>query len=1195
MKWGVPKGYTHKIWLIMRLTTVILIAVIMQVSAAGFAQKISLNRSNASLQEILKELRQQSGYNFVVPAELLDRTKSLNVNVKDTEFEKVLNQIFDNQPIAYEINNKTVTLKLKPKGFFENIMDQLFAMDVSGKVVDATTGDPLSGATVTVKGKTQTTRTGADGTFVLKGVEADAVLLISYIGYIPKEINASKDLGTIRMEVAIENLQEVGVTVNTGYQRIKPEQSTGAVSQLSSKQYEGRISTSFLDGLVNRLPGLMINNDVNFTSTLPGGGTSSRSLFNIRGISTMSANQSPLIVIDGYPTELTLNMLDPNEIESVTILKDAAAATVYGVRASNGVIVITRKQAVQGQARFNFRVAAEFTPKEDYSRYRWASDASSIVANYQKDTQSSLINANSWGLLATSTATTGGTIARSEVYYLLAQAAAKMITPEQYASSFNNLINYDNLKDYSRLFLRTAATNTYTFNVSGGSDKALYYITANYSGEQQSRILNDNNNFKLSGRTTLKFTKRLSLELITDYQELRNNSAPIPGVTTFAPYTRYQDANGDPLAIISRGISPSYNTILMSQGLDDLRYYPLVEMNEVSDKTRTVINRNSANLRYAIGGGFDLDLRGVYETSSAEQRHLASELSQEARNYVNSYVARNADGTYKYNVPRGGFLRQQSNSSANYTVGTQLNFNKIIASSHSFNTIIGAEVRKIVNKGFTTSTFGYNDETLLQQGIDYASMNSGITRGTFGLGNPLGQGTYDNFFNQQYVEDRFLSGYANGLYSFKNTYSVSGSIRIDQSNLFGTNPKYKYKPLWSVGAAWNIHREDFMRNIHWINQLKLRTSYGFSGNVAKLSLPEVIARSVTNDYTSPNSPALSLVSYANSSLRWEQTENINLGLDFNIFKNINGTVEYYTKRSTDLLGNAQIDPTIGVSPTLINQATINNQGIEFKLDADWIATPKTNWNTGLVIARNTSKVLDVFQRADFSPQTLNQLGYVKGYPVGAMFSYRYAGLDNEGYPLIKNSAGTTYRTNINTLGNATTALMASDTSDVHHYTGSSIPTINMGLSNRIDIGSFYVLAMINYYGGFNVRIPRAVPNTNRPLAGAGNYWKVAGDENKTDIMGLAAYSSANSNNAFNYADTYVVSGDYLTLGDLTFSYNFNKFNFIKKAGLKQFELKAQVSNLYTIGFNRDNYSRATRSYEKSYITPRCTFAIFTTF
>jgi hypothetical protein len=167
--------------------------------------------------------------------------------------------------------------------------------------------------------------------------------------------------------------------------------------------------------------------------------------------------------------------------------------------------------------------------------------------------------------------------------------------------------------------------------------------------------------------------------------------------------------------------------------------------------------------------------------------------------------------------------------------------------------------------------------------------------------------------------------------------------------------------------------------------------------------------------------------------------------------------------------------------------------------------------------------------------------------------------------------------------------------EASYYSGYSTPPIMTGLFNRVDVGSFYVMAMVNYYGGFKIRKPRAIPSSNRPLEGAGNYWKVAGDENKTNLMSLAAYRSINSISVAQNADVDIVSGDYLTLGDLTLSYNFNRFDFIKKIGLRQLELKAQASNLYTIGFNRDNWSRAAGDYEKSYITPRYSVAIFTTF
>lgn len=1163
----------------------------MQVSASTFGQKLNLVDKNVSIERVLREIRKQTNYNVLVESTNFKTSTKINTNFNNATLESVMEAILKDTEMTYSFENRNIIIKPKQKSFFEKLIDNMLAIEVKGKLVDEN-GKAFSGATVRVKGVSNGAITADDGTFALRNVAEDAIIEISFIGYKTIELKAAKDLGTIKMQIAVGKLEEVGITVNTGYQKIKPEQSTGSVSQLGTKEFESRISTNFVDGLVNRLPGLMINNNVSFTSTLPGStGSSSRPLFNIRGISTMSANQSPLIVIDGYPTELTLDMIDPNEIKSVTILKDAAAATVYGVRASNGVIVIERKQAAIGKAQFTFRTTVGLTPKEDYSRYRWAKDASSITSNYLRTTQSAIVNATSWGLLSSASL---GSVRRSAPYYIAAQAAANMITPAQAEAAYADLANYDNINDYTKLFLRTAATQTNNLNISGGNNNALYYITANYTGNKNTQVKNDNNRFSLSGRSTLKLAEKLSLELTTDYNEQRFNSASIPGPATYLPYERFLDVTGVPTSIIGSSISPSYNTFIMSQGLEDDAVYPVIDMNEISNSTRTINNRITSNFRYGFGSGFDLQLGGIYETSRAEVKYLASERSSVVKQYINDYAARQADGTLKFNIPKGAYLRQQNLNTSSYTARTQLNYNKIFG-DHSLNAIVGAEIRNLIDRSNLTSSFGYNDQTLLQQGVDYASIvsNATTTRGTYGLGSSFS--SIDALFNQQYTEDRFLSAYSNLVYAYKNKYSATGSIRIDQSNLFGTNPKYKYKPLWSVGAAWNLNREDFLKNLNWLNQLKLRAAYGFNGNVAKLSLPEVIAQARFNTSTSPTSPALRLVSYANSSLRWEQTQNLNFGLDFSIFKNISGNLDYYRKKSTDLLGNSLIDPTLGVSPTLINQATIRNNGIELGLRADWIATPRFNWNTGIVVAKNKSEVLEVYRKGDFNPQTLNVLGYVKGYPVGALFGYNTTGLDNTGYPVLTDPNGNIIQTNNNSIGSPQTAAMASETSGLTQYLGSSIPTLNAGLSNRIDLGSFYFFAMINYYGGFKVRVQRPDLRATRPLEGSSNYWKVPGDELNTDIMALAAFAGANSNNAYNFAKSYVVTGDYITLGDLTASYNLDKLGFLRKAGFKNFEIKAQASNLYTVGFNKYNYSRETRSFEKAYVTPTYTIGLFTNF
>ncbi len=1190
---------------IMRLTLFLIAVFSLQVSANVLGQRVSLDIRQQHLTQVLQELRKQTGYAFVYKDSDVANIGLFTLKVYDKDLMEVLPLLSAKLPLQFDVKDKVINVirqaadKNASKVLEASNHEVIQQYIISGLVVN-TDGKPLVGASVSMldkKGKAigLQTKTGNQGEFIYKTNTNISIgqVEISHLGYKTLVVPVKDDLGIIVLHANHAELDEVVVPISTGYQRIKPEQSTGAIAQMSTKEFESRISTNFLDGLVNRLPGLMINNNVNFTSENPNGESSSRPLFNIRGISTMSANQSPLIVIDGYPTELSLEMIDPNEIKSVTILKDAAAATVYGVRASNGVIVIERKQAAQGKARFAFRATEGITPQENYKRYRWSDNASGIVTDYQRELLSKTVNSGSWGQLLTGT---GGSIRRSPVYYVLAQQAAGMITDEQAERAFQEMKNYDNIDEYQRLFTRSAVSQTYNFNMSGGSERALYYITTNYTNNRSEKKGNDDNRFLLSARSTMRLADRLSLELTLDYQEQRNNNVPVPSVNGVNPSERYQNPDGTPAYLVGSSISPYFNEYLMSQGLDDNLYYPLVDFRSIEDKSKTVNNRITANFVYNLGRGFDLSFGGIYETSRTDDRYMGNDRSSVARNYVNSYVFQNPDGTLKYGVPKGGFLKQGTGSVSGYTVRTQLNYNKVLAQDHSFNGIIGAEVRKLVSTGNTASYFGYNDETLLHQPIDFASISTAAIRGSFQLGSPF-HNQFDSWFNQRHVDDRFISGYGNLVYSYKNTYSLTGSVRVDQSNLFGTNPKYKYKPLWSLGGAWNIHKETFMHDLLWLQELKLRVAYGFNGNVAKMSLPEVIATTRLNTYTSPLSPSLRVLSYANSSLRWEQTSNLNFGVDYRIGKNIAGNIDVYKKNGVDLMGKTFIDPTIGTSPSLINQASINNQGIEVGIRADWIARPDFNWNTGIVVARNTSKVRDIYQRTDFNPATLNSVGYVKGYPVGAMFAFRYAGLDNEGYPLIKDEKDDLYRTNDNRTGSPTNIsnLMASDTSGMSYYMGSSIPTRNAGLSNRVDFGKFYVFCMINYYGGFKVRVPQPNPSSLRPLEGSDQYWKQAGDEHRTDVMSLAAFSGRNSNDAYNYADRYVVNGDYITLADLTLSYRIDHLPVIKRAGFSNFEIKGQASNIWTVGFNKYNYSMATGSYQKPYLTPTYTLGVFTNF
>lgn len=1160
---------------IMRINLIIILmtSFLLQVSAGSFAQKITLNEKNASFEAIINKIQAQSGYDFIGNTVLIRTAKPVSINVKEIGLAQALELCFANQDLSYTLKDKTVVIKHKQTSIFDKVVDFFTAIEIRGKVLDEK-GNPLPGASIKVKGSDKGTVSNTNGEFLLENLNENAILQIHFVGYMTKEITAKtlKENPVIRLEVNTGELNEVAV-VSTGYQKIKTEQLTGSTSSINKEAYESPIITNnFLQGLQNKLPGVLINGDLKFEGN---------SLFQIRGISTISATKQPLVVVDGYPTELSLDAINPNEIESVTVLKDAAAAAIYGVRASNGVIIVERKKAVKGDAKFEFRSTLSVTPKEDYTTYRLAPTTAKM--NYQID---------SYDRFGSQTRDfyTNSTQRYPAGNEPIIDFQSKLISREEMERRMAEQYAYDNSKDYSRFFEQNKVTQQYDFNFSGGSDKALYYVSSNFTRNQNAKIKSNDQRFLLSGRGTYNFNDKLSFVLTTDFMQKKANGVPVVGYTDFYSFERFQDENGNPKATFAGSpTNPMYNPGIIAKGYYDNLNYPLRELNEVSDQEKSTSNKVVGDLLYKMIPGLTLKLGGVYEYSSGTTKHYASENSSEIRQFVNLYSEVGTDGIIKFNLPKGGYNKTKVGNTSGYTLRAQLNYDKKLNEDHSLNIITGAEIRRVTAELNGYANFGYSEQTLLQQPVDYTKILTGNWFNALFPNNPL---SYTDLFQKSFSDDRFASAYFNGVYSYKSKYIASGSIRIDQSNLFGTDPRYRYKPLWSFGVAWNVDRENFMKDVPWVNKLKLRISDGFNGNVSKSSLPQIIASYAQNLRTSPPSTGLNILSLENSALRWEETNNFNTGLDFTLFNRISGSIDYYSKRSTDLLGNTAIDPTKGAASTTLNSAKINNKGFEISLNADWLQRKGFNWNTGIAFSYNTSKVLNVYQNnlklnyQYVDGSTANN--YIVGYPVGSMFSFRFAGLNQRGLPTVYDKNGNTKELYANTNDEGINDL---------DYSGNGIPPYAMGISNRFDIGPFYLYAMVDLYTGFKTRIPRPSIFANRPIEGAENYFRNAGDEANTDVLGFYAFSNMDITRTFavyDNSDKYVVNGSYVLLRDVTLSYRFNNQVF-KKLGFKNFEVKAQGSNLFTKGFNKYNYSLATGSYVRRNLAPTFTIGLFTNF
>ncbi len=1151
----------NQILIKVKLIMIISLLFLQQVDAKVSSRTVTYSCKESSLKNVLKEINKQTGFEFLYNSQMLNKSKPISVELDKATLSQALESCFENQPFGYKIEGNTIVVTPKSK-------EQ--ANSVKGRVTDKNQ-QPLVGTNVIIKGATKGTTTDINGYYELE-IPYGATLIYSFIGYKKVEI-LYKGESEINIVMEDEQFELSGAEFfSTGYQKIKPEQSTGSLTSINSRKYNSRVNTTnFLDGIQNKIPGLLINNDIEFQSN---------TLFQIRGIATILGDRSPLVVMDGFPTDLTLDMINPNDIESITVLKDAAAATVYGARSSNGVIIIERVKANIGKPVVNFRSTFSFTPKENYNRYRYDKNASLTATEWEK-INSKDISETLWAIRKT-VETSSFTPTTSIMAHW--RSSTDPISLEERDRQFAELASYNNTDEYSKLFNQTAVSQIYNLDISGGNEFARYFITANYSNNDLNLVRNNNNSLKLSARTTIDFTKKISMDLTTDFFKSTRIAVPVPNIQDIYTYEKIQDNDGTSLPVFKVFYENHYYyDEQITKGLLDNKYYPLRELDEVRDETNTLNNRTTVNVRFNILDGFSLDLGGVYETSRVEFKHLASQNSYEARRTVNRYTY-GAANNLSYHIPIGDIIRQRAQSMDGYTLRAQLNYNKEFLNGHTLNLILGGELRENLDKSNSSAGFGYDDMTLFHIPVDYKVIES--FEGVFYK--QQNKISFYDLFQQQYDLDRYVSAYSNIVYSYKGRYSLTGSIRIDQSNLFGTDPKYKYKPLWSTGAAWNIHRESFMEDVEWIRSLKLRTAFGFNGNVAKYSIPQVIATSGLNTITPGEiTPMLSLFSHANSTLRWEQTKNFNTGLDFKIFKNLNGSIDYYVKTSTDILAMNQIDATKGGTAAVINNASIKNSGFEIDLNSDWISKSRINWNTGIVFSYNTSKVLQVYNTITSNSSSSSYIAgsnsdFLEGYPVGTMFAMRYAGVNDQGFPLAYDIEGNPKRFFTNDKG-----------VDELDNVGSSIPLYNMGMSNRLDIGNFYLYCMIHYYGGFNTRVPVPTPyGVKRPLEGADKYWKQAGDEANPDLL---PFPRSGDVTYMRYTDRFTANGAYLTIGDLTASYSFRDMRFVKELKLNNIELRLQASNIYTIGFNRFNFSKATRSYEKTYLTPTYTVGLYVNF
>lgn len=992
---------------------------------------------------------------------------------------------------------------------------------ISGVVVDGERA--LHGASIRIVGDSRTTRSGEDGSFRLETTDVKALLLVTHIGYEQALLEIQlpqQDPLVITLVSQSENIEEV--LVSTGYEVLSKERITGSFEGVDNQLFNRSVGASVL----NRLDAI--------TSSIQFERRSDHHMFTnnkvnqrLRGVSTIRAEGQPLIVLDNFPYDGDPEMINPNDVESVSILKDAAASSIWGARAGNGVIVITTKKGrFNSPLQFNVSTGFSIGGRLNLKASKPMSSSDFI------DVEQFLFEKGFYD--AEYTLFTKPAI--SPVVELLWQVRDGQIDASIANKKINSYRTQDVVLDFQRYIYRQPVNQQYSFSASGGSEYHSYSFSAGwdkntmpvYSNSLQRLTLRSANNFRIDDRLNA------NAELIyTLYEEggmaVESTSyygMPIGTGRQLYPYASLVDGEGNSLAI-PKNYRMSYTESVGGQLLD-WNYRP-VDERDIGSLGKNSDVRVNFGFSYRILEWLSASSQFMHQQSNGTSRIHYPSWSYHARNMVNRYTQIAEDGTVTRIIPEGGILTNGGAHASSYGLRGQINANPQWHDRHQLHAIAGAEIRQSRRAAHQDYPwYGYDENTL--------SFSPNVD---FGRTYPIYDGLmFDSYIPHQvhtntYI-DRFVSLYANMAYTYNDRYVISASMRRDASNLFGISQNRKWAPLWSVGASWTISdgpRYDWQA----FPLLKLRISHGYSGNID----PSVTAYTIIRRY-----PAQSLTGlpYANANtapnpnLRWEKIRTLNIGLDFETKnKRLSGTIEYYQKYTKDLLANERVDPTLGFSQLAVtNSAHTHGNGV----DVHVLSQPFSGvigWKNHLLLGYSKTKVKRYLLTPTGSSAYVSggmSINPIEGQVVYPVFAYRWAGLDpTTGTPIgiLNGEKSTTYQ---DILNNTPIGEL--------EFFGSAIPLYHGSFRNEFDYRAFTLSINVSFFLDYYFRRPTlnyyALFNQGQSHSEFENRWQKSGDERYTDVPSLTYPANIQQDHFYANASLNVLRGDHIRLQDIRLSY-----------------------------------------------------------
>ena len=1146
----------RRILLTMRLTVVLTILLSLNAFAGAMSQTVTLKLENVTLREAFRVLRQQTGVYFVYNEEEVARDVKLNVHLTNVSLENAMKQILQGLPYSFECLEGMVVIKPVDD---DTRQDNVKVKIVKGKVTDSQ-GNPLPGVSVIMEGAARGCATNANGEYMLvvenrKGIK----LIYSFIGMTTEtRIWDGQEKIDIRMHGANLNMDEVVVT---GYQTINRRESASAVTVKKTEDIYMAGALSIDQMLQGQIPGLMVMNTSGEPSATP--------KIRIRGTSTINGNKAPVWVVDGVILEQSVPItaselnsedaeylvgnaiagISPQDIESITVLKDASATAIYGVKAANGVIVLTTKKGKTGKPTVSYHGEVVINQRPSYRNFDLMNSSDRMMLSKEIFEEGLEYNKNM-------------TLSPEDSYEgLLNELINRRMTRQEFSERSMEMAERNT--DWFEILFRNAVTHSHSLSVSGGTERMKYYFSAGYNKNEGGAKGSVSERFTSLAKVDVDMSEFINFSAKIDYSTTKNEGYSVVNPFSYAYKT-------------TRTLEPynedgGYHVYRSNSAYD---YNVLKELNETGKDSKTNDFNAILNLNVNLLKGLSYQGTFSFHNSTNEQRDWKTEESEaiaRIRGYNYKAFDDTADEYWRSAMPYGGILTQGHTAKNGYTVRNVLNFIKMFNGIHDVNLYVGSEIRGTKYKGVNVTGYGWTPE----YGERFMPVYTSSFNGNYALGGRLLPTNTNNV-------SRVASFLASASYIYNNRYVLNFNIRSDGANKFGSNPKYRWLPTWSVAGKWTLTNENFMESFaEKDNFLAIRGSYGVQGNIHDDATPNLILQ-VGNRNSVSNLDQSTVYRLPNPDLRWEKTSSWNVALDFALFAGkVTGSVDVYKKHTEDLIMDKTVALSNGKQRLYINAGKMDNSGVEGNLSIALIRNKLFNWNFNVNFGRNINKVIlandDFYSNYEEVNEMLAGNLAIEGEKAGTMYSFRYAGLSSDnGYPLFYGKDGKLYHD-----GNSTRMQLVKS--------GSINPDLSGGFDTQLTFKKRLSVSVGFTYGiGGVKRLPEIYNDKDKvfnPTANVSTKWKKRwrNPNDKTDIPalynskvagGFEALGLSNITNDlegrssrqqctyfYDNSDLRVAKSDYLRLRLVGLSYMIPE-KWINKMGITSMMLRFQATNLW---------------------------------